>query len=66
MFAGCDSLSSMRISIYNGYLSYQDGVIYDKDKKIVYAMLPGYEGSVYNMPSTVKEIKSNAFWGCKN
>ena len=65
VFAGCDSLSSMRISIYNGYLSYQDGVIYDKDKKIVYAMLPGYEGSVYNMPSTVKEIKSNAFWGCK-
>ena len=65
IFAGCDSLSSMRISIYNEALSYENGVLYDKDKTVIYSMLPGYEGSVYKMPSTVKEIKNNAFWGCR-
>lgn len=65
IFAGCGSLSSMRISIYNENLTYEDGVIYSKDKTIVYHMLPGYEGGVYRMPATVKEIKNNAFWGCQ-
>lgn len=66
VFADCDSLSSMSISIYNEDLSYEDGVVYSKDKTIVYAMLPGYQGTVYRMPSTVKTIKNNAFWGCRN
>lgn len=66
IFADCNLLSSMSISIYNEDLSYEDGVVYSKDKTIVYAMLPGYGGSVYRMPSTVKTIKNNAFWGCRN
>lgn len=65
VFADCHSLSSMSISIYNEDLSYEDGVVYSKDKTIVYAMLPGYEGVVYRMPSTVKTIRNNAFWGCR-
>ena len=65
VFADCHSLSSMSISIYNEDLSYEDGVVYSKDKTIVYAMLPGYEGAVYRMPSTVKTIRNNAFWGCR-
>ena len=66
VFADCHMLSSMSISIYNEDLSYEDGVVYSKDKTIVYAMLPGYDGAVYRMPSTVKTIKNNAFWGCRN
>ena len=66
VFADCNVLSSMSISIYNEDLAYEDGVVYSKDKTIVYAMLPGYEGAVYRMPSTVKTIKNNAFWGCRN
>lgn len=66
IFADCHSLSSMSISIYNEDLSYEDGVVYSKDKTIVYAMLPGYGGAVYRMPSSVKTIKNNAFWGCRN
>lgn len=66
IFAGCNSLSSMKLSNYNENFVYEDGIIYSKDKTIIYQMLPGYGGSIYRMPSTVKEIKNNAFWGCRN
>lgn len=65
VFADCNSLSSMSISIYNEDICYEDGVIYSKDKTIVYGMIPGYGGTIYRMPSSVKEIKNNAFWGCR-
>ncbi|HBA68218.1 MAG TPA: hypothetical protein DCZ40_02545 [Lachnospiraceae bacterium] len=66
IFAGCNSLSSIKLSNYNENFVYEDGIIYSKDKTIIYQMLPGYGGSEYRMPATVKEIKSNAFWGCQN
>lgn len=65
IFAGCDSLANVTLSKDNEEFSYDKGVIYSKDKKILYCMLPGYEGDTYKMPSTVKEIRNNAFWGCK-
>lgn len=66
IFAGCNSLSSIKLSNYNENFVYEDGIIYSKDKTIIYQMLPGYGGSEYRMPASVKEIKSNAFWGCQN
>lgn len=66
IFTNCTSLSSARISRDNEELSYDAGVIYSKDKKILHVMLPGYTNETYKMPSDVEEIKSNAFWGCKN
>lgn len=65
IFAGCHSLSSLRVHKDNEYLSYENGVVYSKDKKMIYFMIPGYEGGTYTMPSTVEEIKNNAFWGCQ-
>ena len=65
VFADCVSLTSASVSRDNTEYSYEDGVIYSKDKKIAYAMLPGYESDTYRMPSSVEEIKSNAFWGCQ-
>ena len=65
VFSGCDSLSTVTLSKDNEELSYEKGAIYSKDKNILYCMLPGYEAETYKMPSTVKEISSSAFWGCK-
>lgn len=65
VFAGCDSLASANLSRNNTEFAYENGVIYSKDKKILYCMLPGYESTTYKMPATVNEIRNNAFWGCK-
>lgn len=65
VFAGCDSLASANLSRKNTEFAYENGVLYSKDKKILYCMLPGYESATYKMPASVKEIRNNAFWGCK-
>ena len=62
-FAGCSSLKSVDLSAGNTYLSYSNGVIYDDEQKIIYALLPGYEKEAFTLPSTVEEIKAYAFWG---
>ena len=62
-FAGCSSLKSVELSAGNTYLSYSNGVIYDDEQKIIYALLPGYEKEAFTLPSTVEEIKGYAFWG---
>lgn len=62
-FAGCSSLKSVNLSEGNIYLSYSNGVIYDDEEKILYALLPGYEKEAFTLPSTVEEIKGYAFWG---
>lgn len=66
VFADCTSLNEVKLSKDNEEFSYASGVIYSKDKTILYAMLPGYHKEVYKMPSSVTEIKNNAFWGCMN
>lgn len=62
-FAGCSSLKSVDLSAGNTYLSYSNGVIYDDEQKIIYALLPGYEKEAFTLQSTVEEIKAYAFWG---
>ena len=66
VFAGCHKLSSLTLDKKNESFAYENGVIYSKDKKILYCMIPGYSTGEYKMPSTVEEIKNYAFWGCKN
>lgn len=66
VFADCTSLGQLKLSKDNKDFSYDAGVIYSKDKTVIYGMIPGYAQDVYKMPSTVKTIKNNAFWGCAN
>lgn len=66
VFAGCHRLSSLTLDKKNESFAYENGVIYSKDKKILYCMIPGYSTGEYKMPSTVEEIKNYAFWGCQN
>lgn len=63
IFAGCTQLSSLSVSEDNPYLSYSDGILYDDEKKILYAMMPGYERTSLTLPDSVEEICAYAFWG---
>ncbi len=65
VFADCHALETVTLSRKNEDFAYDSGVIYSNDKKIVYCMLPGYKETTYKMPSSVEEIRNNAFWGCK-
>lgn len=66
VFAGCDSLKDVPVASKNNYFTSQDGVIYNKDKSVLYEMVSGYQDTVFRMPDTVKEINQYAFWGCEN
>lgn len=63
IFAGCSRLSGLSLSEDNPYLSYSDGVLYDDEKKILYALVPNYEKTALTLPSSVEEISAYAFWG---
>lgn len=63
VFAGSGNLESLTVSEENPYLSYSNGVLYDEEQTVVYALMPGCEKEAYTLPSTVEEIKAYAFWG---
>lgn len=63
VFAGCSRLSDLSIAEDNGYLYYSNGILYDDEETIVYALMPAYEKQAFTLPATVKEIKGYAFWG---
>lgn len=63
VFAGCSQLSSLSVSKENPYLYYGNGVLYDSEQKVLYAMMPDYERASLTLPETVEEINAYAFWG---
>lgn len=63
VFAGCSQLSELTVAEDNPYLYYSDGVLYDDERKILYALMPDCEKSVLILPDTVAEIRAYAFWG---
>lgn len=66
VFAGCDKLSFVDIDKKNQYFVYEDGVIYNDKKTVIYQFLAGSPNTLYEMPNTIEEIKKFAFWGCSN
>lgn len=65
-FAGMESLKKITVDKDNPYFTVEDGCLYSKDKTVLVAMAPVREKATYAMPSTVKEIKPYAFWGCNS
>ena len=63
VFAGCSQLKDLTLSEGNTYLHYSNGILYDDEETIVYALMPAYEKGAYTVPGTVKEIAGYAFWG---
>lgn len=64
VYAGCEGLKDIAVDADNEYFLDEAGVLYNKSKTKVIQALAGSDFSKFNMPSTVKEIKPYAFWGC--
>ena len=63
IFAGCGNLSGLNLKDGNPYLTYSDGILYDDEKTILYAMMPAYEREAITLPESLEEISAYAFWG---
>lgn len=61
-FVGCQKLAEVNVDAANENYSSEDGVLFDKDKtNLIY--FPQARGGNYTIPSSVKEITSQAFFG---
>lgn len=65
-FANCLSLETLTIPKNNTSFTMDDSCLYDKDKTIIYLMLPTRKKEAYTMPSTITDIAEYAFWDCEN
>ena len=64
VFGGCTSLKNIDIDEKNkNYLS-ENGIIFDKEKKVIIAYPAGKTEKSYNIPNTVTSIGDGAFSGC--
>ena len=66
VFAGCRNLAGISVSRKNNSLSYEAGVLYDKDKSWIYTYLSGNQFPAYQMPNSVEHISPYSFWGNEN
>ena len=64
VFGGCTSLKNIDIDEKNkNYLS-ENGIIFDKEKRVIIAYPAGKTEKSYNIPNTVTSIGDGAFSGC--
>lgn len=63
-FYGCVSLKAFIVSTDNPYYSSVGGMLFNKDKTIIYRC-PQTKSGTYTVPSTVKTIGEFAFYGCE-
>lgn len=66
VFAGCENLEKITVPKENENFTAADGCLYDKDKTVLYFMIPVREKDTYSMPSSVTDIAEYAFWGCSS
>ena len=63
-FSECKNLTSINISSANSNFTSEDGVLFSKDKKILYLYPIGKEDINYTIPNTVEKINEYAFNRC--
>lgn len=63
IFVGCTSLSELQIDENNPAYSFEDGVLYSKDKKTLILYMPAREGAIFEIPANVEKIAPYAFYG---
>lgn len=61
-FRGCDSLTNITISEQNPNFSFENGLLFNKEKTKLIACL--FQQSSYSIPKSVIEIGKEAFLGC--
>ena len=65
-FRGCTSLETIDISHKNKHYKIFDGVMFNKNKSILFAYPPVKSNEVYEIPDSVSEIADWAFANCNN
>ena len=63
MFYGCNKLKNVKIEDSNKSFKCENGVVFSKDGKILYAYLPGNTDEKLVIPDSVENINDLAFWG---
>ena len=59
-------LEAINVNENNSNYSSLNGILFNKDKTVLLQCPISYEAEDYTMPSSVKQVKDNAFWGCTN
>lgn len=62
LFTGCTGLAAINVAEDNETYSSEDGVVYNKDKTVLMMYPVGKTDESFVIPSTVKEIKAEAFY----
>jgi len=65
-FWDCNSLTSINVENRNLAYASIDGVLYDKNIRVLIKYPGGKNQRTYNIPSTVTKIEEHAFDGCRN
>ncbi len=65
-FYDCTNLSEITVESDNLAFASQDGVLFNKDKTVLYKYPEKKAGEEYTIPNSVTRIDSHAFKGCSN
>ena len=66
VFYSCDSLTEININSSNQYLTFIDGVLFDKNLTKLITYLKTNTLSTYNIPNSVTSIENQAFFNCSS
>ena len=64
IFEGCTGLTEIKVSENNRYFTSENGVLYDKKKKML-IQCPGAKEGEFIIPESVTDIESRAFESCE-
>ena len=59
-------MENIKVEEENPYYCSVDGVLFNKDKTVLYRYPPCKAGDLYTVPSSVVDVEGDAFYGCRN
>lgn len=66
VFSECDNLTEINVAENNWYYSSENGILFDKDKTILYKFPAGKTDTEYVIPESVDSVWTQAFYECDN
>lgn len=64
VFYDCQKLEAINVSAENKYFASENGILYGKDKTVIYKYPAKKQGTEFIIPSSVKELAASSFAGC--
>ena len=65
-FSNAENLSEISFPNGNDNFVVEDGILYDKDKTIIYRYIPTKEATSFTIPASVKRLSEGSFKLCSN